>query len=1793
MARIHNLDGDFVSIGKKSSIFWALGLLLVLIIAPLSIAAEGGMISGTIRNSNGYSLGGAEIGLYNYINVDTPGSISILQSENLLETQRTWVTTSPLYSLPAGVTQSSPRFSDSQATTTLPNNLQITNNPQNDDATDINLKPSGIPPSTPQVNDSAVTTNAPLGSVLIASQNADSSATNTQPLGNLSAISNQTSDSTASNTQPLGSSASISWQMANSTSNNTIPLGLSNPSNRTSNASQTFSQPSGSVTISINSEDAGSTVVNPGNAPGSKSGTWYNGTLTIEVGDDGNGIAEDTIYWVLTDNLTLGDYNIMNLSYNSNNFNEGDTSDQVVTSGNDEGIFDGEIVTLGTYGFIVNFTDDPATFSPDVWINSTQWYTGSFNIDLDGDGSILAGELLNYTLSDSNSDGIYDTVDLTSDDGIFGEGALNDNKTWSANDERTNIFGLNVTFETYLFTLFYWENPNTVSPDCAIRSKEWYNGTFLVDQDGDGVANETVYFVLSDMNSSGLYDTMDLSVNTTFGEGTLNEGNVTGSDDERITVAVFLNIGPYLEYEVGFDASPNLDPDDAQIKSNEWYEGTFTIDGNGNGTVEIDNVYYVLSDTDSDGVYDTMDISIGDEDYGEPNIGDNIVDFSTTDNANDERIFLKTNITLGDYFLFSVEFDSTPNEDADDVRILSAEWYEGSFLIDADGDGVVNNNVYFALSDSDSDGLYESMDISIGDSEFGEGVISNFNVDFDDLNNTDDERIIVATNITLGGYFLFSVDFDSAPNSDLNDAGITILMWFETSFVVDSDSDGFADDTVYFVISDSDSDSNYDTLDISIEDNEFGETISGTLIDNRVNILGVGDNDNDERIDATSNITLGDSLQFTIEFNKTPPTGISDVSILISEWYEGDFELDSDDMDDDGIDDDLANYVLTDLDSDGLYDIMDISINDLVFGEGAGLSDTIVDYDTDSNNFNDERISASSNVTLGDSMIFSVEFDNNPASSDGVDTNIVSVIWFTGTFTIDVNGDGVLDANGMKYALTDNRSRGLFNNYMEITTDDVIYSIGNLADGRTGIANDERINISQNITLNANRFFIEHFDDLHDQIDVNDGVTFDANDVKITITQWYFGSANIEGKSKNATVVDTDSDGIYEEVYIDLNDDGDFADFGVDVVALSASDIFQSPELDLDYTVLSVNPNGRSFEIAPIGASLGLTSGWFFGKIEAPKASGDDYIVLLSDVDGDSIYETADFDSDIPTDGLVDIIGITETSGLVNLGGTDYQVVNIENLGLYVRLTPVIDVVLGSINDISLTNDIRMGIISEANLTINLNQDGDMTDTFYTILVDNNTPGEYETVFIDCDYDFDLSNEMPLIIGDSFLIATSPPLDPHTFELDLVDISGDFFRFKQTNHPQDTYITESNGIYELTTGVDGNFWISVSNSNPLWGYEILYDTNSKNGYNLKNGDTISDHNYYLSQSGNFIFGYVNDSISGNPLGDVKVEVYDPLGNFVVSTQTKPNGSYQVAMVPGSQYDIVYTLSGYHTDDGRSTGSWQDLLVSSDTYSVDVLLVPDTLAPTISIDSPIDGQTVSGTFDIFAQATDDHLLESVEVSFDLGATYQTMSYVAGDTYTFSWDTTLHADGTLRVLCRATDFAGNSQTDYIDCYVTNDAKAPSVLIISPQDQEYLEGIYTILITASDDSALEYVNITLDLISYETTYNPSSGYYEYIMDSTLISDGIHTLSTKATDYAGNFDSDSLAMGFYSDNNPPSLVVFSPLSGEVVSGTSVFLDVDSDDPGLSTPTVEYKIDSGAWTALPGMTSVIWYLTQ
>jgi hypothetical protein len=683
--------------------------------------------------------------------------------------------------------------------------------PQTDNSVKTNTQPTGSASvSAKTANAGTKTTTQPTGSASVTAQTSNGSKTTTQPTGSI-AISSKTSNGTKTTTQPTGS-VTINAKSANSSKTTTQPTGSAaiipnfgdglitgiQPSGSapivatTTQTAATTTQPSGSVAIAANSADSSithsqpsgsvtilatttqgtATTTQPSGAPISQSSVWYIGSNTIDT--DGDGVTDDTLNFALTDTSVSGTYDTLDLSLGDTTFNEGNTSDaNVDAAGDDERTTaTSSVITFGSADleFTTEFSSAPLTGSDDLSLTAKTWFTGSLSMALNDDG--LVNDTVNFALSDSDSNGTFDTLDLSQDDVTYGT-SVSHEILIPGDDERiitsTDVaFGLvNATF-----TAAFDSDPLSDSDDVRVTSGSWYTGSFTLALNAVGVLSDVVNFALSDSDSNGTFETLDISQDdTTFGEttfGALGDGFVTsGGDDERITSSEDIFFGDVgFEFATAFDINPEEDASDVSLTAKTWYDGAYFFDiaADADG-IANDTLNFALSDTDSNGTFETLDLSLNNTTFGQGTLTDSDIDDST----DDERITSTTDIEYGGaIYTATTAFDSNPENDPFDTTLTSKSWYTGSFTLAMDSDGIANDTLNFALIDIDSDGAFDVLDLSLGDSTYGT-TTSNGNVD-----TNDDETIFESTDVVYGAAdHTFTTEFDNNPVADTNDVRLT------------------------------------------------------------------------------------------------------------------------------------------------------------------------------------------------------------------------------------------------------------------------------------------------------------------------------------------------------------------------------------------------------------------------------------------------------------------------------------------------------------------------------------------------------------------------------------------------------------------------------------------------------------------------------------------------------------------------------------------------------------------------------------------------------------------------------------------------------------------------------------------------------------------------------------------------------------------------------------------------------------------------------------------------------------
>ncbi|MFA6493850.1 MAG: Ig-like domain-containing protein [Candidatus Paceibacterota bacterium] len=334
-----------------------------------------------------------------------------------------------------------------------------------------------------------------------------------------------------------------------------------------------------------------------------------------------------------------------------------------------------------------------------------------------------------------------------------------------------------------------------------------------------------------------------------------------------------------------------------------------------------------------------------------------------------------------------------------------------------------------------------------------------------------------------------------------------------------------------------------------------------------------------------------------------------------------------------------------------------------------------------------------------------------------------------------------------------------------------------------------------------------------------------------------------------------------------------------------------------------------------------------------------------------------------------------------------------------------------------------------------------------------------------------------------------------------------------------------------------------------------------------------------------------------------VSITSPLAGATVSgttTAVSVNASDNVA-VTGVKLLLDGTMIGTEMTSSPYNFIWNTTGVSNGTHSLTAIArdtagniatstavsvtvnnagggASDTILPSVSITSPADGTTVSGSTTINATATDN--VGVIAVKFVHSGTNHSDVLIGEDTtspYSVVLDTTQAANGVHQFKAIARDAAGNVATSSIVNLTINNATGtdhtlPVVSIVAPPI--VISGTTTIAVNASDDASIAGVKLFIDdvtMIGLEDTVSP----YEFTFSTLGFSNGSHTLKAMARDAAGNVGTSTiLAVTINNatstatttpDTTLPSVSVTYPVNGATVSGTTTVTATATDNVSLA----------------------------
>jgi thermitase len=235
----------------------------------------------------------------------------------------------------------------------------------------------------------------------------------------------------------------------------------------------------------------------------------------------------------------------------------------------------------------------------------------------------------------------------------------------------------------------------------------------------------------------------------------------------------------------------------------------------------------------------------------------------------------------------------------------------------------------------------------------------------------------------------------------------------------------------------------------------------------------------------------------------------------------------------------------------------------------------------------------------------------------------------------------------------------------------------------------------------------------------------------------------------------------------------------------------------------------------------------------------------------------------------------------------------------------------------------------------------------------------------------------------------------------------------------------------------------------------------------------------------------------------------------------------LAQKPGLSNSALVTLLEQNADD-LGTPGWDQYFGYGQVNAYKAVLAAqtstiDTTPPTVSISSPANSATVSGTIQIQGTATDNVGVTTITFCVD----GQVITSATSSPFLVSWNTVNISNGTHTLTVKASDAAGNVGSASISLNVNNpvvvDTIPPVISITKPLNGAVVSGNVQITAAATDNVGVSQVSIYIDgVLSCTDTAAP----YVCAWNTKKAKPGTHIIKATAWDAAGNFASASVTV-------------------------------------------------------------------
>lgn len=326
---------------------------------------------------------------------------------------------------------------------------------------------------------------------------------------------------------------------------------------------------------------------------------------------------------------------------------------------------------------------------------------------------------------------------------------------------------------------------------------------------------------------------------------------------------------------------------------------------------------------------------------------------------------------------------------------------------------------------------------------------------------------------------------------------------------------------------------------------------------------------------------------------------------------------------------------------------------------------------------------------------------------------------------------------------------------------------------------------------------------------------------------------------------------------------------------------------------------------------------------------------------------------------------------------------------------------------------------------------------------------------------------------------------------------------------------------------------------------------------------------------------VSDTFTGSEGTPIILNVlandYDTDGDsLTITSVTGP--SHGTASILSDQTIEYFPFNGYTGTDSFSytiSDGFPHGTITTEQASISITIMPINHPPVAQTDFPITNENTSVKISVLANDYDPDPGDTISITGVGTPSHGTV--VINSDQTISYTPSQNYYGSDSFTYTISDNHGATTTGMVNVIVHG---LPNPVITNPTSN-LLSNSHLQTISGTSEPYVQ-INLYDGTTLVGTTNSDSSG--NWSTQLTFSSDGLHTITAKATDSSGTLSTSSNAVSITIDTTKPTITIVSPINGATINTSSFTISGTASDTNLQK--VEVSIDSGSYQLVTGTTS-------